>query len=37
MCCCCAMVQERRELELRNFDGCQGRKMIPPPFQYMKP
>ncbi|XP_015877438.3 protein MID1-COMPLEMENTING ACTIVITY 1 [Ziziphus jujuba] len=37
MCCCCAMVQERRELELRNFRGCQGRKMVPPPFQYMKP
>lgn len=37
MCCCCAMVQEWRELELRGVDGCQGRKMIRPPFQYMKP
>ncbi|CAK9173515.1 unnamed protein product [Ilex paraguariensis] len=36
MCCCCAMVQEWRELELRGFEGCQGRKMIPPPYQYMK-
>ncbi|PSR93220.1 Protein MID1-COMPLEMENTING ACTIVITY like [Actinidia chinensis var. chinensis] len=37
MCCCCAMVQEWRELELRGFEGCQERKMIPPPYQYMKP
>ncbi|GMY08300.1 protein MID1-COMPLEMENTING ACTIVITY 1-like [Fagus crenata] len=37
MCCCCALVQEWRELELRGFDGCQGRKMIPPPYQFMKP
>ncbi|XP_030451185.1 protein MID1-COMPLEMENTING ACTIVITY 1-like isoform X2 [Syzygium oleosum] len=37
MCCCCAMVQEWRELELRGFEGCQGRKMIPPPYQFMKP
>ncbi|KAK1572037.1 hypothetical protein Q3G72_026605 [Acer saccharum] len=37
MCCCCALVQEWRELELRGFEGCQGRKMIPPPYQYMKP
>ncbi|KAA8539545.1 hypothetical protein F0562_026237 [Nyssa sinensis] len=37
MCCCCAMVQEWRELELRGFEGFQGRKMIPPPCQYMKP
>lgn len=37
MCCCCAMVQEWRELELRGFEGCQGKKMIPPPYQYMKP
>ncbi|KAJ0046945.1 hypothetical protein Pint_06573 [Pistacia integerrima] len=37
MCCCCAMVQEWRELQLRGFEGCQGRNMIPPPCQYMKP
>ncbi|GLT36343.1 hypothetical protein SLA2020_107280 [Shorea laevis] len=37
MCCCCAMVQEWRELEFRGVEGCQGRKMIPPPYQYMKP
>ncbi|KDP44714.1 hypothetical protein JCGZ_01214 [Jatropha curcas] len=37
MCCCCAMVQEWRELEVRGFEGCQGRKMIPPPYQFMKP
>ncbi|KAI4339152.1 hypothetical protein MLD38_024124 [Melastoma candidum] len=37
MCCCCALVQEWRELELRELEGCRGRKMIPPPFQYMKP
>ncbi|KAL5734395.1 hypothetical protein ACOSP7_032256 [Xanthoceras sorbifolium] len=37
MCCCCALVQEWRELEIRGFEGCQGRKMIPPPYQYMKP
>ncbi|KAI3427843.1 uncharacterized protein J3R85_009076 [Psidium guajava] len=37
MCCCCAMVQEWRELELRGFEGCHGRKMIPPPYQFMKP
>ncbi|KAL3732410.1 hypothetical protein ACJRO7_029129 [Eucalyptus globulus] len=36
-CCCCAMVQEWRELELRGVEGCQGRKMIPPPYQFMKP
>ncbi|XP_015575782.1 protein MID1-COMPLEMENTING ACTIVITY 1 [Ricinus communis] len=37
MCCCCAMVQELRELEVRGFEGCQERKMIPPPYQYMNP
>ncbi|GAB4827633.1 hypothetical protein Ancab_034518 [Ancistrocladus abbreviatus] len=37
MCFCCAMVQEWRELELRGFEGCPARKMIPPPYQYMKP
>ncbi|XP_021903934.1 protein MID1-COMPLEMENTING ACTIVITY 1-like [Carica papaya] len=37
VCFCCAMVQEWRELEVRGFAGCQGRKMIPPPYQYMKP
>ncbi|KAJ8769468.1 hypothetical protein K2173_002958 [Erythroxylum novogranatense] len=37
MCCCCAMVQEWRELQVRGFEGCQGRKMIPPTSQYMKP
>ncbi|KAG7993303.1 hypothetical protein I3843_02G172000 [Carya illinoinensis] len=37
MCCCCALVQEWRELEIRGFDGCQGRNMIPPPYQFMKP
>ncbi|XP_057981585.1 cell number regulator 13-like isoform X3 [Malania oleifera] len=37
MCCCCAMVQEWRELDSRDFNGCQRRKMIPPPYQYMKP
>ncbi|KAF8036864.1 hypothetical protein BT93_C2552 [Corymbia citriodora subsp. variegata] len=37
MCCCCALVQEWQELELRGFEGCQGRKMIPPPYQFMKP
>ncbi|XP_059666785.1 protein MID1-COMPLEMENTING ACTIVITY 1-like [Cornus florida] len=37
MCCCCAMVQEWRELEFRGHEGCQGRKMIPPPYQFMKP
>ncbi|KAK7847364.1 protein mid1-complementing activity 1 [Quercus suber] len=37
MCCCCALVQEWRELEIRGIDGCQGRKMIPPPYQFMKP
>ncbi|XP_058207304.1 cell number regulator 13-like isoform X4 [Rhododendron vialii] len=40
ICCCCAMVQEWRELELRGFEvsaGCPERKMIPPPYQYMKP
>lgn len=37
MCCCCAMVQEWRELEVRGFEGCPERKMIPPPYQYMMP
>ncbi|CAL5366382.1 unnamed protein product [Camellia sinensis] len=37
MCCCCAMVQEWRELEMRGFEGYPGRNMIPPPYQYMKP
>ncbi|OWM69924.1 hypothetical protein CDL15_Pgr025773 [Punica granatum] len=37
MCFCCALVQEWRELELRDFEECQSRKMIPPPYQYMKP
>ncbi|KAI8564281.1 hypothetical protein RHMOL_Rhmol03G0169300 [Rhododendron molle] len=37
ICCCCAIVQEWRELELRGFEGCPERKMIPPPYQYMKP
>lgn len=37
LCCCCAMVQEWRELEARGFGGCEGRKMIPPPYQNMKP
>ncbi|XP_007008883.2 PREDICTED: protein MID1-COMPLEMENTING ACTIVITY 1 [Theobroma cacao] len=37
ICCCCAMVQEWRELEARGFEGCEGREIIPPPYQYMKP
>ncbi|XP_044509306.1 cell number regulator 13-like isoform X3 [Mangifera indica] len=37
MCCCCAMVQEWRELQLRGFEDGQGRNVIPPPCQYMKP
>ncbi|OMO75938.1 hypothetical protein COLO4_25782 [Corchorus olitorius] len=37
ICFCCALVQEWRELEARGFQGCEGRKMIPPPYQYMKP
>ncbi|XP_020208513.1 cell number regulator 13 [Cajanus cajan] len=36
MCCCCAMVQEWRELELRGFGDCQERKMFPPPSQHMQ-
>lgn len=37
MCYYCAMVQEWRELELRDVEGCRGRKDIPPPYQFMKP
>ncbi|XP_027162877.1 protein MID1-COMPLEMENTING ACTIVITY 1-like isoform X1 [Coffea eugenioides] len=37
MCCCCALVQEWRELELRDFEGCQRRKNIAPPYQCMNP
>ncbi|KAJ4970501.1 hypothetical protein NE237_003600 [Protea cynaroides] len=37
MCCCCALIQEWREIELRNYDGYQGKNMSPPPFQDMKP
>lgn len=36
MCCCCAMVQEWRELELSGFGDCQERKMFPPPNQFME-
>ncbi|KAK4778359.1 hypothetical protein SAY87_018546 [Trapa incisa] len=35
MCFCCALVQEHRELQIRGFEGCQGRKMVPPPYQSM--
>ncbi|KAI3517461.1 hypothetical protein L1887_16676 [Cichorium endivia] len=37
ICCSCAMVQEWRELELRDFKGCQDSKMVPPSYQFMKP
>ncbi|OVA02784.1 Uncharacterized protein family Cys-rich [Macleaya cordata] len=37
MCCCCALVQEWHEIELRGYDGYSGKKMNPPPSQDMKP
>ncbi|KAF8402584.1 hypothetical protein HHK36_010671 [Tetracentron sinense] len=36
MCCCCALVQEWREIELRGYDGYQGNKMTPPLSQDME-
>ncbi|XP_043689140.1 protein MID1-COMPLEMENTING ACTIVITY 1-like isoform X1 [Telopea speciosissima] len=37
MCCCCALIQEWHEIELRSHDGYQGKNLSPPPFQDMKP
>ncbi|XP_042510135.1 protein MID1-COMPLEMENTING ACTIVITY 1-like isoform X2 [Macadamia integrifolia] len=37
MCCCCALIQEWHEIELRSYDGYQGKSLTPPPFQDMKP
>ncbi|KAJ0967014.1 hypothetical protein J5N97_023931 [Dioscorea zingiberensis] len=36
MCCCCALVQEWREVEIRGVDGPEKTKTSPPPSQYME-
>uniref|UniRef100_A0A7N0RBK2 MCAfunc domain-containing protein n=1 Tax=Kalanchoe fedtschenkoi TaxID=63787 RepID=A0A7N0RBK2_KALFE len=39
MCCCCALVQEWREVKIRGVEGLPQtpRKMIPPQSQHMEP
>ncbi|KAK1410487.1 hypothetical protein QVD17_37024 [Tagetes erecta] len=37
MCCCCALVQELREVEIRRFHGTQKSRTSAPPFQCMEP
>ncbi|KAF4375056.1 hypothetical protein CsatB_024275 [Cannabis sativa] len=36
MCCCCALVQELREVEMRGVYGPEKTKTSPPPSQYME-
>ncbi|XP_047154288.1 protein MID1-COMPLEMENTING ACTIVITY 1-like [Vigna umbellata] len=36
MCCCCALVQEWRELQLRGLGDCRERRMFPPRNQHME-
>uniref|UniRef100_A0A5B6ZPX7 MCAfunc domain-containing protein n=1 Tax=Davidia involucrata TaxID=16924 RepID=A0A5B6ZPX7_DAVIN len=36
MCCCCALVQEWREVEIRGIYGPEKTKTSPPPSQYME-
>ncbi|XP_015889731.1 protein MID1-COMPLEMENTING ACTIVITY 1 isoform X2 [Ziziphus jujuba] len=36
MCCCCALVQEWREVEMRGIYGPEKTKTSPPPSQYME-
>lgn len=36
MCCCCALVQEMREVEIRGVHGNEKTKTSPPTFQYME-
>ncbi|POO00816.1 PLAC8 motif-containing protein [Trema orientale] len=36
MCCCCALVQEWREVEIRGVYGPEKTKTSPPPSQYME-
>ncbi|KAK7820228.1 protein mid1-complementing activity 1 [Quercus suber] len=36
MCCCCALVQEWREVEIRGVHGPEKTKISPPPSQYME-
>ncbi|KAG4952007.1 hypothetical protein JHK85_045874 [Glycine max] len=36
MCCCCALVQERREVEIRGVEGPEKTNTRPPPSQYME-
>ncbi|KAM3709839.1 hypothetical protein ACB098_02G206100 [Castanea mollissima] len=36
MCCCCALVQEWREVEIRGVYGPEKTKISPPPSQYME-
>lgn len=36
MCCCCALVQELREVEIRGVHGPEKTKTSPPPSQYME-
>ncbi|XP_071702312.1 protein MID1-COMPLEMENTING ACTIVITY 1-like [Rutidosis leptorrhynchoides] len=36
MCCCCALVQELREVEMRGIHGPEKTKISPPPTQWME-
>ncbi|KAK9065002.1 hypothetical protein SSX86_016385 [Deinandra increscens subsp. villosa] len=36
MCCCCALVQELREVEMRGINGPEKTKTSPPPSQWME-
>ncbi|KAL3838900.1 hypothetical protein ACJIZ3_023499 [Penstemon smallii] len=36
MCCCCALVQELREVEIHETEGTQKTKTGPPPIQYIE-
>ncbi|KOM32190.1 hypothetical protein LR48_Vigan01g174600 [Vigna angularis] len=36
MCCCCALVQEWREVEIRGASGPEKTEIRPPPSQYME-
>ncbi|XP_076910098.1 protein MID1-COMPLEMENTING ACTIVITY 1-like isoform X1 [Bidens hawaiensis] len=36
MCCCCALVQELREVEMRGIHGPEKTKTVPPPCQFME-
>ncbi|KAJ6413279.1 hypothetical protein OIU84_006134 [Salix udensis] len=36
MCCCCALVQEWREVEIRGVYGPEKTKTSPPPSQFME-